>query len=136
VGKAPQRSGHYCRGKAVTFTSGLQEVAGSISVAPVIFQIHSGHAWPASAAHGVRDRSKSSVIQDRLGCTRRADRFVIGVTHVRKDTYTALANDGFGRFGTEYLKTFVLFVNISACGRKDDYCGCVSAYCPGENAQA
>ena len=62
--------------------------------------------------------------------------WIIGVTHVRKDRYTVLANDRFRRFGTEYLKTFVLVVNISACGPKDDYCGCVSAYCPGENAQA
>ena len=98
MGKAPQGSGHYCRGKAVTFTSGPQEVAGLIPVAPSFFRSILGtHGLPQQ--HGIRDRSKT-VIQDRLGCKRRADRFVIGVTHVRKDTYTALANDRFGRSGT------------------------------------
>ena len=57
MGKTPHGSGHYCRGKAVTFTAGPQEVAGSSPVAPVIFQIHSGpHGLPQQHMASVTDR--------------------------------------------------------------------------------
>jgi hypothetical protein len=35
-----------------------------------------------------------------------------------------------------YLKTFAVFVNMNVCELRDDYCGCVGAYCTRENAHA
>jgi hypothetical protein len=82
------------------------------------------------------------LLKARIFCTRRVPP-LIRFTPLESQGQTILGGEQMSRTDSRvcwpmarYLKTFAVFVNMDMCELKDDYCGCVGAYCTGKNAQA